>query len=42
MLKFGEKVVRRIKGGAMKYRKWDSKMKAKIVLESLENKIPLA
>jgi|TARA_B100001971_G_scaffold169008_1_gene160685 transposase-like protein len=26
----------------MKYRKWDSKTKAKIVLESLQNKIPLA
>ena len=26
----------------MKYRKWDSKTKAKIVLEGLENKIPLA
>lgn len=26
----------------MKYRKWDSKSKAKIVLEGLENKVPLA
>ena len=26
----------------MKYRKWDSKTKAKIVLEGLQNKIPLA
>ncbi|MCD6094047.1 MAG: transposase [Candidatus Omnitrophica bacterium] len=26
----------------MKYRRWDSKTKAKIVLEGLENKIPLA
>jgi transposase-like protein len=26
----------------MKYRKWDSKTKAKIVLESLQNKIPLS
>lgn len=26
----------------MKYRKWDSKTKAKIVLEGLENKVPLA
>ena len=26
----------------MKYRKWDSKTKAKIVLESLQNKIPIA
>ena len=26
----------------MKYRKWDSKAQAKIVLESLQNEIPLA
>jgi transposase-like protein len=26
----------------MKYRKWDSKTKAKIVLESLQNKVPIA
>ncbi len=26
----------------MKYRKWDSKTKAKIVLEGLQNKIPIA
>jgi transposase-like protein len=26
----------------MKYRKWDSKTKAQIVLEGLENKVPLA
>ena len=26
----------------MKYRKWDSKSKAKIVLESLQNNLPLA
>ncbi len=26
----------------MKYRKWDSKTKAKIVLESLQNKVPLS
>ena len=26
----------------MKYRKWDSKTKVKIVLEGLENKMPLA
>ena len=25
----------------MKYRKWDSKTKAKIVLEGLQNKIPI-
>src|SRR3972149_4656026 len=30
------------KGGVMKYRKWDSKTKAKIVLEGLQNKISLA
>lgn len=29
-------------GGHMKYRKWDSKTKTKIVLEGLENKIPIA
>jgi transposase-like protein len=26
----------------MKYRKWDSKTKAKIVLEGLQNKVPLS
>jgi len=26
----------------MKYRKWDAKIKTKIILESLEHKIPLA
>lgn len=26
----------------MKYRKWDSKTKAKIVLEGLQNRVPLA
>jgi len=26
----------------MKYRKWDSKTKAQIVLQGLENKVPLA
>lgn len=30
------------KGGIMKYRKWDSKTKAKIVLEGLQNKVPLS
>jgi transposase-like protein len=32
----------RKKGGIMKYRKWDSKTKAKIVLEGLQNKVQLA
>ena len=30
------------KGRKMKYRKWDAKTKTKIILESLEQKIPLA
>ena len=30
------------KGGHMKYRKWDSKTKSKIVLEGLENNITIA
>jgi hypothetical protein len=29
------------KGGTMKYRQWDPKVKAKIVLEPLQNKILL-
>lgn len=30
------------KGGIMKYRKWDSKTKAKIVLEGLQNNQPIS
>lgn len=30
------------KGEQMKYRKWEPKIKAKIVLEGIENKVPLA
>ncbi len=30
------------KGGILKYRKWDSKTKAKIVPEGLQNQVSLA